>query len=214
MCFFSFFSSFWQHHYKAGAGLGEGSTPAERDLCGLCTFSVSHPAGQPRAGAADRRWVAVSRFVDSCTRQHATVCEPPSAWLMDVCGSRRRWQESRYFAHKLGVCHWLIKSALPFIHLTMCGLFSSMSHSTYRGLFRDVVFLNISVSQTQQMSRWNGCWSNWWPLVSPVIFLTLKTEITSRPVAPCLKGFFFGPFFGETSEPTCGKWFLSDVLLL
>lgn len=46
----------WQHYDKAGKGLGEGCTPAEGDICGLCTLPVAHPAGQPWTGAAHRRY--------------------------------------------------------------------------------------------------------------------------------------------------------------
>lgn len=156
----------WQHHYEAGESPGEGGPPVERDIHGLCTLSVTHPAGQPWARVAHRRYrCCVVHFipqavcVESCSPS-PYHCVYYTGCLIDGCiHSRRCWQESHYFAHKLGVCHILIKSAFPFIHLvtSVCFVFF-MILSTYWGLFRYVVFLNISVSQSQQMLKcWNNC---------------------------------------------------------
>lgn len=71
-----------QHNYKAGEGFRKGCTPAERDLCGLCTLPVTHPAGQPWTGAAHRRY--------RCHRQHCNsqaVCQPCPQCPTTVCTS-------------------------------------------------------------------------------------------------------------------------------
>lgn len=148
MCFL------WQHYYKAGESLGEGGTPAERDLCGLCTLSVTHPAGQPWTGAAHRRYrCCIAQAVCGVLYTPPYHCMHSTGCHIDGCvRSSRCWQESHYFAHKLGVCHSVIKSAFPLIHLvtSVCFVFF-MIHSTYWGLFLDVVFLNIT---TNVMLKW------------------------------------------------------------
>lgn len=148
----------WQHYYKAGEGPGEGGAPAERDLCGLCTLSVAYPAGQPRTGAAHWRYRCwIVQAVCGVMSPAPCRCMYSAGCLNDGCvRSCRCWQESHYFAHKLGVCQSLIKSALPFIHLvtSLCFVFF-MNLSTYWVLFLDVVFLNISVSKSHQMSCGN-----------------------------------------------------------
>ena len=174
----------WQHHYKAGEGPGEGGAPAERDLCGLCTLSVAYPAGQPRTGAAHRRYRCwIVQAVCGVMSPAPCRCRYSAGCLNDGCvRSCRCWQESHYFAHKLGVCQSLIKSALPFIHLvtSLCFVFF-MNLSTYWVLFLDVVFLNISVSKSHQMSCGNV------KIIGSMleIFLAFKSKVTSYPVAWC-----------------------------
>lgn len=96
-----------QHYDEAGKSLGEGGAPAEGDLCGLCALPVTHPAGQPRTGAAHRRYRCC--ISTSCVwkpdppPQHAsTVRTPKAAVLMDACAVVGVDRRVTHYAHESG----------------------------------------------------------------------------------------------------------------
>lgn len=143
----------WQHYYKARKGLGESRTPAERDLCGLCAFSVSHPAGQPWTRVAHRRYrCCMARFILGALLTFLSQ----SPHRLPNFGCCRHWQESCNIAHKLGV--WLNLFSLSFIlwHVCVCFL-----HDSFLKFFPHIVprcFCNHQHFTVKPISFWTKCW--------------------------------------------------------